>query len=79
MGEEPLVLRVMHITDGNYSYKCAANAGLIDNCIFKSDYLISQEQVNLFQYEVKSQAKEQSVDAEIEHKCEEDDAMGNLS
>ena len=69
----------MHITNGNYSYKCAANAGLINNCIFKSDYLISQEQVNLFQYEVKSQAKEWSVDAEIEHKCEEDDAMGNLS
>ena len=68
----------MHITDGNYSYKHAANAGLINNRIFKSDYLISQEQVNLFQYEVKGWVKEWSVDAGIEHKCEEDNAMGNL-
>ena len=41
MGEEPLVPRAMHITNGNYSYKRTANAGLVDNCIFKSDYLIS--------------------------------------
>ena len=79
VGEEPLVPRVMHITDGNYSYKHAANAGLIDNHIFKSDYLISWEQVHLFQYEVKGWVKEWSVDAEIEHECKEDNAMGDLS
>ena len=69
----------MHITNGNYSYKHAANAGLIDNHIFKSDYLISWEQVHLFQYEVKGWVKEWSVDAEIEHECKEDNAMGDLS
>lgn len=41
--------------------KRAANAGLVDQRVFKSDYLISREEVNRFQYEVKGRAKDQEA------------------
>lgn len=63
----PLVPRALHVVDGNYSAKRAANAGLVDQRIFKSDYLISRSEVNRFQDEVKSRAKERAAEA-----CEDD-------
>lgn len=57
-GETRLVPRAFHVCDGNYSYKRAANAGLVDQRVFPSDYVIPRDQVNKFQYEVKSRARE---------------------
>lgn len=65
----------MHVVDGNYSYKRAANAGLVDQREFESDYVMSRAQVNRFQYEVKSRAREglaEGCDEEIE--CEDEEA-----
>lgn len=68
----------MHVVDGNYSYKRAANAGLVDQREFKSDYIIPREQVNRFQYEVKGRAREglaEECDEEIE--CQEEEVVGD--
>lgn len=48
--------------------KRAANAGLVDQRVFKSDYLISREEVDQFQYEVKGRAKDRDP-----ADCEEDE------
>lgn len=57
-GKQPLVPRALHVIDGNYSSKRAANAGHVDHRSFKSDYLLSRDYVNQFQYEVKGRAAE---------------------
>lgn len=58
--------------------KQATNAGLVDQQIFKSDYLIPREEVNRFQHEVKSQAKERKAEAcKEEEECEEDEVVSD--
>lgn len=76
-GEEPLVPKAFHVVDGNYSYKRAANAGLVDQRIFEGDYVIPRAQVNKFQYEVKSRAKERSAVAEGELESDDEEVVGD--
>lgn len=52
-GEDPLDPAGFHVFDGGYSTKRTANAGLVDTRDFKSSYLLSQQEVNQFQHEVK--------------------------
>lgn len=77
----PLVPRALHVVDGNYSSKRAANAGVADKREFPSDYLLSREHVNKFQYEVKGRPppKEKegdspNIEVEVEDSEEEGDA-----
>ena len=48
-----MVPKALHVVDGNYSSKRAANAGLVDTRLFNSDYLVLREYVNTFENEVK--------------------------
>lgn len=60
------------MVDGNYSMKRAANAGLVDQRDFKSDYLISREEVNRFQFEVKGRRPKER-EKETEEKSDDDE------
>lgn len=48
--------------DGNNSAKRVASAGLVDFAQFNSDYFLSREEVDHFQYEVKGRKRKDASD-----------------
>ncbi|KAG1859487.1 hypothetical protein C8R48DRAFT_774823 [Suillus tomentosus] len=52
-GEEPLVPAMLYAVYGNNSAWCTGSAGVADQYKFSSDYIISQNTVNVFKDDVK--------------------------
>ena len=71
--------RAMHVTDGNFSYKRAANAGLVNQQEFISNFIIPRQKVDWFQYKVKGRARQGLTDGcDEEDRCNDEEPLVGL-
>ncbi|KAG1877267.1 hypothetical protein F4604DRAFT_1880502 [Suillus subluteus] len=87
-GEEPLIPAVLYAADGNNSARRAGSAGAADQCEFSSNYIISQNTVNVFKDEVKHSRgtlpwppvpNRSHIDADTETTISTDDMLGRCT